>query len=436
MTWLLMLACTSPDEGAPAGDPDVGWDVLRYGDFVAGGVPAELWFDLVDGGDGNVLDRTGRAADLPRGYNLFTAGNGVELVGGITCLGCHAAEVDGVFYPGVGDPRIDFAGDAAAILEILDLAVRSRYGEDSPEFEAYFPFGRGSQAVTAASVTPFAGVNPAFSLERAAVANRDPTTLEWVDTPVFDVPEINVWSDTPPWWHLNKRETLYWTGFGRGDTRRLLMQISVVALTDVTQAQAIVEDFDDVLAWIEALEPPAYPGEIDADLARDGEVLFEQFCARCHGTYGDDAFYDELVVPLDGVDTDPTYAQAFTDTPFIDWLNDSWFDSGADESSPIAGYVAPPLDGIWVTAPYLHNGSVPDLASLLNPEERPALWRRDPTDTQLDHERMGWPYTVPAEPDVWTYDTTAVGASHEGHTYGADLSDAEHDALVEYLKTL
>ena len=36
---------------------------------------------------------------------------------------------------------------------------------------------------------------------------------------------------------------------------------------------------------------------------------------------------------------------------------------------PFDGYIAPPLDGIWITAPYLHNGSVPDLETLLNSKE-------------------------------------------------------------------
>jgi hypothetical protein len=40
------------------------------------------------------------------------------------------------------------------------------------------------------------------------------------------------------------------------------------------------------------------------------------------------------------------------------------------------GYVSPPLDGIWLRAPYLHNGSVPTLRDLLNsPNERPQSFR-------------------------------------------------------------
>jgi endo-cleaving rubber dioxygenase len=65
---------------------------------------------------------------------------------------------------------------------------------------------------------------------------------------------------------------------------------------------------------------------------------------------------------------------------------------------------------IWATAPYLHNGSIPDAWSLLKPEDRPALWRRVSTpprpdqagqvimgfDTDIhrayDGEKLGWKY--------------------------------------------
>src|SRR5258708_2396094 len=56
------------------------------------------------------------------------------------------------------------------------------------------------------------------------------------------------------------------------------------------------------------------------------------------------------------------------------------------------GYVAPPLNGIWATAPYLHNGSVPTLWHLLHPAQRPAVWKR--TEDDYDQARVGLEVTT------------------------------------------
>ncbi|MBX2798840.1 MAG: hypothetical protein KTR31_14285 [Myxococcales bacterium] len=427
---------TDPEPTGPSGDPATGWDVLRYGDFVGSGVPAELWDTLMGPDPANVLDRDGPSAQLSASFNRFAAPNGVQVVGGVTCMGCHGGVVEGDFVPGLGNARIDFTPTAGDFLGLLDVAVRSQFGGDSPEYEAYLPFGRGTAAVQPFTDMPFAGVNPAFSIERAAVAHRDPDTLAWLDEPLYEVPSDNIWSDTPPLWHVAKRDSLYWTGFGTGQIPRMLMQISVVGLVDLEQAESIEADFEHVWAWAEALQPPAYPGEVDPALADEGRLVFEATCSGCHGTYGEDAAYIEQIIPLDEIGTDPVYARAFVDNDFVQWVADSWFGSGHAPSPDLLGYVAPPLDGIWATAPYLHNGSVPTLAAVLDPSLRPALWRRDPVDTSLDHEQMGWPYTVPTKPDAWTYDTTVSGADNSGHPFGEPLSPAERTAVLEYLKTL
>ncbi|MEN0061655.1 MAG: hypothetical protein AAGA48_05860 [Myxococcota bacterium] len=437
MWWLALVACSDSDP-VLSGDPDAGWDVLRYGDFVGAGVPADLWFDLVPNPNpANELEREGRSAELDRSYNLFEAPNGVEVVGGLTCMGCHAAEVEGTFIAGLGDARIDFSSDVGVnLFGLVETVLDATYGPNSPEAEAATPFIRGGRTVTPATITPFAGVNPAFSLERAAAAHREPDTLRWLDTPSYEIPATPIWSDTPPLWHAKRRDSLYWTGFGLGQRERLILQISIVAIEDASQAERILPDFSDVVAWLEALEPPPYPGPLDAGLANDGEAPFVEHCSRCHGTYGNRREYPEVIVPLEEIGTDPVYARAFDNTPFTAWLEDSWFGSaGNPGKSPAVGYVAPPLDGIWATAPYFHNGSVPDLRGVLDPAARPATWRRDPTDTTLDHTTMGWPYTD-APADEWLYDTSVEGASNAGHRYGEALTADERTAVLEYLKTL
>jgi hypothetical protein len=100
------------------------------------------------------------------------------------------------------------------------------------------------------------------------------------------------------------------------------------------------------------------------------------------------------------------------------------------------GYASMPLDGVWLRAPYLHNGSVPTLRDLLNaPEQRPAVfWRGYDV---YDFEKGGFVSSGPeAERAGFRFDTTARGNSRSGHTYGVDLAESAKRELVEYLKTL
>ena len=88
-------------------------------------------------------------------------------------------------------------------------------------------------------VTPFMGVNPAFALEEAAVSRRDPVTLEWQDEAVFSVTNSPLASDVPPWWHVQKKNALYYNAVGRGDMAKLIMQICVVGVWDSDHAAEI-----------------------------------------------------------------------------------------------------------------------------------------------------------------------------------------------------
>ena len=131
---------------------------------------------------------------------------------------------------------------------------------------------------------------------------------------------------------------------------------------------------------------------VDAALAERGRAVFEANCIECHGTYGADAFYPNLVIPLDVFGTDPHYALTATDgslNRFYDWVRRSYYGESAD-MAPATGYIAPPLDGVWATAPYLHNGSVPDLRSLLDSRLRPEFWQHRLHPRTYDPTVLGW----------------------------------------------
>ena len=123
----------------------------------------------------------------------------------------------------------------------------------------------------------------------------------------------------------------------------------------------------------------------------------------------------------------------------IDWFNTSWFAKGDHPARlvPFNGYVAPPLDGVWITAPYLHNGSVPTIEALLDSRKRPTYWSRKFSKPEYDYTRLGWVYTEEEKATNRTvYNTTLPGYGNGGHTFGDKLKDAERQAVLEYLKTL
>jgi hypothetical protein len=97
------------------------------------------------------------------------------------------------------------------------------------------------------------------------------------------------------------------------------------------------------------------------------------------------------------------------------------------------GYAGMPLDGVWLRAPYLHNGSVPTLRALLFLDDRPARFYR--AYDVYDWNAVGFVSSGPeAEKQGVLFDTSVRGNGNRGHTYGRDLPARDREAIVEYLK--
>ena len=96
-------------------------------------------------------------------------------------------------------------------------------------------------------------------------------------------------------------------------------------------------------------------------------------------------------------------------------------------------YKGRPLDGVWATAPYLHNGSVPNLWELMKPPDRRVKVfyvgsrELDPVNVGLESSES---------PGAFKYDTSLPGNSNAGHTYGTQLTEAQKWDLVEFMKSL
>lgn len=311
---------------------------------------------------------------------------------------------------------------------------------DPKKYEAAEPFLRVVKGIGGKMYTQVRGVNAADRLAALLASHRDRNTFRWSDQPMLEVGTEVVPTDVPAWWMLKKKNAMFYNGFGRGDFGRFLMASNLLTVNDTAESREVDAHFNDVLAYINSIEPPPYPKPVNKLLAKQGGIVFVQNCSKCHGNYGADGKYPNLLIPESEIQTDSMlYKSNYQSYQFIDWFNNSWFAQGDHPArlEPFNGYIAPPLDGIWITAPYLHNGSVPDLETLLNSKRRPAFWSRDFDNPEYDYETLGWKYTAHEAPAAkLVYNTNLPGYSNAGHTYGDKLSSRERKGLIEYLKTL
>jgi hypothetical protein len=236
--------------------------------------------------------------------------------------------------------------------------------------------------------------------------------------------------------------------------------------------------------WMYELKSPQWPqsllGALDAQRVARGSAIYAKECVSCHALVDrNDAkrIAKAVLTPVSEVGTDPRMARNFLDRKAksgafagkkqaviagdplgeevraIDLVIHAAM--GAVLRHPLASvrdtlqshhkvvkaaidanpdyYKARPLDGVWATAPYLHNGSVPSLAELLKaPGARVATFWVGTFDFDVD--AVGYVATEAAGRQV--FDTSLPGNSNAGHVYGTALADGDKRDLLEYLKSL
>ncbi|MEM6467339.1 MAG: cytochrome c [Pseudomonadota bacterium] len=191
-----------------------------------------------------------------------------------------------------------------------------------------------------------------------------------------------------------------------------------------------------VLDWLATYEPQPFPGPIDTSRLAQGRSVYASACASCHGTYDASLTAPQLVrfpnwegdvgtAPGVALTALEELAEVVTASPAATYL--------APRATPNRS--APPLAGLWASAPYLANGSVPTLWHLMRPATRPDSFWVGGQD--LDLARVG----LAATPAPWSiprlYDTSQPINDNNGHAIGFQtLTEADKDALLEYLKLL
>ncbi|MEQ8787110.1 MAG: c-type cytochrome [Pirellulaceae bacterium] len=346
----------------------------------------------------------------------------------MNCFACHGGKLQGKTLPGL--PNSHFALQTLTE-EIRETKVRMQKKLTRMDYGSLvIPLGNTNGATNAVMF----GV--------VLLAYRDKDLVVHTDRPMPKMVHHDM--DAPAWWHFRRKRQIYIDGFAEKG-HRPLMQFMLVKENGPEKFMHDWDDeFRDIYAYLESLEPPRNPHKVDDQLAAEGKIAFEAHCARCHGTYGEDGSYPEVNVPLKEIGTDPVRYHALSPEGRAHY-GQSWFgrygESNTIDRPP--GYVAPPLDGVWASAPYLHNGSVPTLWHLLHPDGRPQVWRR--SENGYDTDRVGLQVeTFDALPDEVRdakerrtyFDTSRFGMSNAGHTFPDELDESQKRAVLEYLKTL
>ncbi|WP_422926517.1 hypothetical protein [Singulisphaera sp. PoT] len=360
---------------------------------------------------------------LPMGLRRGNGPDGSKTGIQIDCMVCHGGSIGGTSYVGIGNSTLDLT----SLLQEMTQAE----GRRLPPSLFVLNSVRGPVNAGMISAVLLALRNPDLSFRAF------PLLLG------ARLPEM----DTPPWWRLGRKSTMYYDGRTDARSVRTNMQFLMGEKT-LKQFQELEPTFRDIQAYLKSLKPPKYPFSIDAAKSGRGEQVFAKNCVKCHGTYGPDGKYPNKIIELKVVGTDPARALGLSDR-LVAHYNTTWFAADHPSDETMVGYQAPPLDGLWATAPFLHNGSIPTLKALLQSSLRPKKFKRAAnTDfAHFDQREVGWKVEViddsaPSEkPQSFvesrsTYDTSRFGLGNGGHTYGDKLTDDERSDLIEYLKTL
>ena len=299
--------------------------------------------------------------------------------------------------------------------------------------------------------------------------------------------------DPMPWWLMKYKSKDYWyADAGPHDAASFSINFTTPHADMNAHHEEHVKSVAKALAFARETQSPPFPGSLNPQLVEQGADLFHgrvapqdatgfRACKTCHGSYTRKPTQTDLSQPgswtvdyqfshvLRDVKTDVSYnttLQKFK--PIADHINrlGEYLAAGGTPAELIPkaavpateGYVAPPLVGVWASAPYFHNGSVPTLDTVLNSPQRPEIWARDHRDPfAYDLERVGMAFSEVSRSEFEEsaaraagkpsfsraatdhsalYDTHAFGHGNPGHTFGDRLTSAERNAIIEFLKSL
>lgn len=185
----------------------------------------------------------------------------------------------------------------------------------------------------------------------------------------------------------------------------------------------------DIFRFLSLYRAPPMPKAVDASAAKRGGAIYARACASCHGDYADGArpILQNLPNDLRTYDTDPARHEVFSQSAAKRVEASAY--GALVEARHTGRYAAPILTGLWMSAPYMHNGSVPSLAAFIGLAPRPAQFAIGGHGLNLETGGVIGGKSV--------LDTTLPGLSNRGHTAPfTSMSVQEKRDLLAFLQTL
>lgn len=429
-----------PSPAIEGGDADAGYKYLVEGNAFSSGIPVDIYKFVKRIMNSQIAKMAGYSKFATNDFVIFKNDSG-RLTATFGCLQCHAQQFNNKLIIGLGNSYSSFQINTAPYIKLNEGLIKFRYGRNSDEWKMAERAFEAGHILETQVRTQVQGPAPAQKIAEVMASHRDPVTLKFrADTNYFMTPPIVIPEDVPALWISKKRKALTVNAMRQGDILKHIATTSILTLKDTIEAREIYNRSKDVWAYIKQLEAPRYPFPINQELAEKGKRIFLQTCSHCHGTYGEGGEYPNELIPGNIIGTDSLMWKYFIKYPeYTEWFNKSWFATSESPATtkPQPGYVPPPLDGVWMTAPYLHNGSVPTIENVLNSKSRPKYWKRNFNKEEYDYEKLGWKYKTMSKPGGRkTYNTDIPGYGNYGHHFGDYLTKDERKAMIEYLKTL
>jgi mono/diheme cytochrome c family protein len=459
--------------------------------FQPAGVEAGDWIDQF----GFVRGQQGVNEGMPLGISVTQyrpksgAPSPVAFIG-FNCAACHTSKIrrfeddDGVLVSGMGNPNLDLVafGDAikTSLLDEKRLTMRAIEAAHEAKYHAVLsPLDKlmiylwlkevrqGLRAELPMRNWPFGGKDLRNADLFPSGPGRNQPMKETVRFLIHQTPVPDGGSSKIPCLYEQKhRDWAQFDGALRDPiTRNSLAALGVGASIYNLRVSGILNTMRQSYVYIRTLAGPTYTevfqdqgahgAMVDAGRISRGRETYQRRCGDCHGWPGpgpgewiQGKRQGQVVAAGElGTDSARVNFRYYSDMAQLIY---NFFPDGhplkpkrsdlRPNPGDAHGYIASPIESAFSRAPYLHNGSVPTLAELINLKPRRAVFYRgtnlyDPVDVGL---------LVPDQPDTKCYfrfDTQTYGNSNHGHDYpwpykGPGWDEEVLKGLLEYLKTL